>query len=112
MKWVSMAVVSVPLISLNPVVAIHAQCSLSKQFSQLKAHDEQLERLGAELINFDAPDRKFVAVSAAHPDRPPIAQAADSKWLDWAPALQRHGIQVEFLCLVDIQRFHDKKFGV
>lgn len=52
------------------------------------------------------------AVSAAHPDRPPIAQAADSKWLDWAPALQRHGIQVEFLCLVDIQRFHDKKFGV
>ncbi len=66
----------------------------------------------AELIKFDAPDRKFVAVSAAHPDRPPIAQAADSKWLDWAPALQRHGIQVEFLCLVDIQRFHDKKFGV
>ncbi len=65
----------------------------------------------AELVNFDAPDRKFVAVSAAHCDKPPIAQAADSKWLDWAPALQRHGVNVEFLCPTDIQRFHENKFG-
>jgi hypothetical protein len=65
----------------------------------------------ADLVNFDAPDRKFVAVSGAHPDRPPIAQAADSKWLDWAPALRRHGIEVNFLCQVDIQRFHQNKFG-
>lgn len=64
-----------------------------------------------DLANFDAPDRKFVAVSGAHPSKPSIAQAADSKWLDWAPALQRHGIEVEFLCPVDIQRFHEKKFG-
>ena len=65
----------------------------------------------ADLLNFDALDRKFVAVSAAHPDKPPIAQAADSKWLDWAPALKRHGIPVKFLCGVDIQRFHKNKFG-
>lgn len=64
------------------------------------------------LENFDASDRKFVAVSGAHPDKPLIAQAADSKWLDWAPALQRHGIAVSFLCQADIQRFHEKKFGV
>ena len=65
----------------------------------------------ASLANFDAPDRKFVAVSAAHPDKPAIAQAADSKWLDWTLALQRHGITVKFLCPVDIQRFHENKFG-
>lgn len=64
-----------------------------------------------DLENFDAPDRKFVAVSAAHPDKPSIAQAVDSKWLDWAPALQRHGIEVKFLCQADIQRFHENKFG-
>ena len=64
-----------------------------------------------DLANFDAPDRKFVAVSGAHPGKPPIAQAVDSKWLDWAPALQRHGIEVAFLCPADIQRFHEKKFG-
>lgn len=65
----------------------------------------------ADLANFDVTDRKFVAVSAAHPDKPPIKQAVDSKWLDWASALQRHEIQVEFLCPIDIQRFHESKFG-
>jgi hypothetical protein len=65
-----------------------------------------------ELMKFDASDRKFVATSSAHPDKPSIAQAADSKWLDWAPALKRHGIEVTFLCQADIQRFHKNKFGV
>lgn len=80
----------------------------------LLAHDERgFESFpdDAELVNFDTPDRKFVAVSGAHPDKPPIAQAADSKWLDWAPALHRHGIKVDFLCQADIQRFHENKFG-
>ena len=63
------------------------------------------------LSKFDLPDRKFVAVAAAHEAHPPILQAADSKWLGWAPALSDHGIQVDFLCPADIQRFHDKKFG-
>lgn len=65
----------------------------------------------ADLANFDAPDRKFVAVSAAHPNKPPISQAADSKWLGWAPALKRHGVEVDFLCRADIQQFHKNKFG-
>ncbi|WP_211325618.1 hypothetical protein [Roseimicrobium gellanilyticum] len=63
------------------------------------------------LSNFDASDRKFVAVAAAHPDHPKILQAADSKWIDWAPALADHEIEVEFLCPADIHRFHRNKFG-
>ena len=63
------------------------------------------------LSKFDPPDRKFVAVAAAHKNHPPILQAADSKWLGWAPALSDHGIEVDFLCPGDIQRFHDKKSG-
>jgi len=31
----------------------------------------------------DVPDRKFIAVAAAHADCPPIWQATDCKWLDW-----------------------------
>lgn len=80
----------------------------------LQEHDERGFKSfpdDAELANFDTPDRKFVAVSGAPPDKPSIAQAADSKWLDWAPALQRHGIKVDFLCQADIQRFHENKFG-
>lgn len=48
-------------------------------------------------LQFDPPDRKFAAVAHAHPDKPPIWQAADSKWLDWWPALQAKGIVVDFL---------------
>lgn len=64
-----------------------------------------------DLEHFDESDRKFVAVAGAHPAKPPILQATDSKWLDWSPALQRHGISVDFLCQSDIARFHKNKFG-
>lgn len=60
--------------------------------------------------SFDAPDRKFAAVAHAHPDRPPVWQAADCKWLDWWPALGAKGVQVEFLCPDDACRFYVRKF--
>lgn len=63
------------------------------------------------LKKFDPPDRKFVAVSNAHPGKPAILQAADSKWLDWSDALGECGIEVEFICKTEIKRFHRKKFG-
>ena len=59
---------------------------------------------------FDAPDRKFPAVANAHPEKPPIWQAADCKWLDWWPILALHGIRVEFLCPEDACRFYRNKF--
>ncbi len=60
--------------------------------------------------NFDAPDRKFVAVANAHPERPSILQAADCKWLNWWPALKTAGVTVEFLCREDACRFYSNKF--
>lgn len=59
---------------------------------------------------FDAPDRKFAAVAHAHPEKPPVWQAADCKWLDWWPPLQAKGIMVEFLCPGDVCIFYRKKF--
>jgi hypothetical protein len=53
---------------------------------------------------FDAPDRKFAAVAHAHPDKPPIWQATDCKWLDWRGALRAKGVTVEFLCPKDVCR--------
>lgn len=58
-----------------------------------------------ELV-FDPPDRKFAAVSHAHPVKPPVWQAADSKWLDWWPALLSKGVVVEFLCPEDACNFY------
>ncbi len=59
---------------------------------------------------FDVPDRKFAAVAHAHPNKPPVWQAADSKWLDWWPALGAKGVRVDFLCPEDACRFYRKKF--
>lgn len=59
---------------------------------------------------FDAPDRKFVAVSHAHPGKPPIWQAADCKWLAWWQPLAPHGVAVDFLCPIDACTFFQKKF--
>jgi hypothetical protein len=66
----------------------------------------------ARLQNFDASDRKFVAVARAHPEHPTIWQATDSKWLDWSPALADHGVLVRFLCEDTVHAFHRHKFGV
>lgn len=61
---------------------------------------------------FDADDRKFVAAANAHPDKPSILQAADSKWLGWEDQLKQHGIQVEYPCrgeLKEIQKRNSKR---
>ncbi len=50
------------------------------------------------LTNFDIDDRKFIAVANAHPNKPPILQATDSKWWGYKDALQDVGITVNFLC--------------
>jgi len=63
----------------------------------------------AELYEFDHADRKFVAVSAAHPKRPPIFQGTDSKWSEWSARLSMHRIKVEFLCPADVARFIERK---
>lgn len=51
-----------------------------------------------DLAHFDKGDRKFVAVSRAHPDHPPVLNATDSDWQIYQNALARHGVTVEFMC--------------
>ncbi len=58
----------------------------------------------AGLLSFDLSDRKFVTVALAHPQRPPILQAVDSKWWRFQDDLHRNGVTVDFLCKADIRR--------
>jgi hypothetical protein len=60
--------------------------------------------------DFDPPDRKFVAVSNAHPSKPRIWQATDCKWLDWWQALAEKEIHVDFICAADVCGFYRTKF--
>lgn len=61
------------------------------------------------LLDFDPADRKFVAVAAKHSKRPPILQAADSKWMVWSKKLAEHDVTIEFLCPSDLGSFLKRK---
>ncbi|WP_319405274.1 hypothetical protein [uncultured Desulfosarcina sp.] len=63
------------------------------------------------LNDFDPSDRKFVAVANAHPAKPPILQATDSKWWGWKDALGEVGVSVHFLCPDYIERKYVEKMG-
>jgi hypothetical protein len=62
-----------------------------------------------ELGDFDPSDQKFVAVANAHPARPSILQATDSKWLKWRDALAACHVNVEFLCPKEIEEVYRRK---
>lgn len=62
------------------------------------------------LADFDPPDRKFIAVAAAHPERPAIVQALDSKWWGLREAFEQAGLTIEFLCEEQISSIYAKKF--
>jgi hypothetical protein len=53
--------------------------------------------LAAALANFEARDRKFVAVANAGNPKRPILEAVDFKWWGWKDALAAEGIEVAFI---------------
>jgi hypothetical protein len=60
---------------------------------------------------YDPADEKFLAVAAAHVERPPVLQAFDSKWWGWQDSLEASGITVHFLCPGEIKSKFDAKAG-
>lgn len=63
----------------------------------------------AGLDEFDPSDRKFIALANAHPEKPPILQATDSKWWGWKEALDAAGITVDFICPTCIEEKYRQK---
>lgn len=57
----------------------------------------------------DPSDRKFVSVSYVHPDKPPIIESADSKWLGWEADLLQHGIRLEVLCRCELEIIRQRR---
>lgn len=51
-----------------------------------------------QLAEFDADDRKFVAVAVASGASPAVLNASDRDWWEHREALQRNGVTVSFLC--------------
>jgi hypothetical protein len=63
------------------------------------------------LHDFDKSDRKFVAAANAHPAKPAILQATDSKWWGWKDSLMEVGITVHFLCPEYVKNKCTEKMG-
>lgn len=91
---------------------------LTHSFNTLKIERVRITKNGAsynefpdhaDLVRFDNADRKFVAVSNAHPEKPSIVQATDSKWWGWKEALDEVGIKVIFLAPDYIRNKYEKK---
>ncbi len=61
------------------------------------------------LSRFDPSDHKFLAVANAHPEKPAILQAVDSKWWGFKDALTDAGITVHFLCESYTEKKYTKK---
>lgn len=93
---------------------------LQNQANSLRVYKVQLTEHAADefaefpcaalAAQFDPSDRKFAAVANAHPAKPAILQAVDSRWLQWSRDLKAVGIRVEFLCPKDIEQFFQRKF--
>ena len=78
-------------------------------FVKLTKESFDLFSRNKKLRNFDQSDRKFVAVSNSHPQKPAIVQGTDSKWWGWKDGLLEEGIDVIFLCPQYIQAKYKKK---
>lgn len=62
-------------------------------------------------VSYDRSDRKFLAVAAAHAERPPVLQSFDSKWWGWQASLKEVGVTIHFLCPEEIAEKHREKIG-
>ena len=62
------------------------------------------------LKKFDLSDHKFIAVAYAHPGKPPIIEATDSKWWGWKDVLLTVGIEVVFLSPKYVEEKYKEKF--
>jgi hypothetical protein len=98
---------------LNWVLTNHCNPKLCEQVAITPRNSERtnFEEFPSDpaLEDFDPEDRKFVAVAAAHPDKPPILQAVDTKWWEMKEPLREAGITVNFLCEKDIRSILHRK---
>jgi hypothetical protein len=71
---------------------------------------EEFPDLSPEIVAIlDPSDRKFIAVAHAHPGRPRILEATDSKWIGWKNALAEAGIEIDFVDEAFLLPYYERK---
>lgn len=98
-KWLLQRMAMPQHVSLVSITPTNAEQTKFAEFPQ----DVDLE------ASFDPADRKFVAAANVHPEKPPILESADSKWLGWEASLAAHGIHLEILCRCELEEIRLRK---
>lgn len=62
-----------------------------------------------DLKEFDAPDRKYIALAYSHKKNPRIIEASDSKWWGIRNELEKNGIEIIFVDEEYIKKMYEKK---
>ena len=83
------------------------QVSIHKTVGNETWYDEMPKDTTPEF--FDKSDLKFIAVSLAHSEIPPIVNTTDTDWLKIEDILLGWGIKVEFLCREELKQKYLKK---
>ncbi len=83
------------------------------RITEKPADPDDFEELPApnDDVAYDPSDRKFLAVAAAHPEKPPILQSFDSKWWGWQRELAKIGVTIHFVCPTAIRKKYEQKLG-
>ena len=61
------------------------------------------------LSDFDPSDKKFIAVAIAHPKKPSIVEASDSKWIRLRGELDSFGVSIIFPCEEELEVIYERK---
>ena len=70
----------------------------SERIKLHKTNDSYTEfPIEMEVENVDVSDKMFFAISNAHPAKPAILEAADTKWWKWKEAAVKCGISIVFM---------------
>ncbi len=58
---------------------------------------------------FDRSDRKFIALSIAHSEHPPVVEASDGKWYGFRDVFAEYGVHIEFLDIDYAAMMYERK---
>lgn len=91
----------------------NARCSHTVKITRHETSGfHEFPKLAKDLAaSIDPSDRKFIAVANAHPEKPPILEATDSKWIGWKNGLAEAGITIDFVDEAFLRAIYQRKMG-
>jgi hypothetical protein len=86
------------------------KCSLVGITPTDSSRSDFMEVIDIEALkDFDPNDKKFIATAIAHPKKPSIIEASDSKWIELRGKLVSFGVSIIFPCEDELEVVYARK---